>query len=114
MSEVAEHETRAQSARNLILAVYILQAAGLAAGITAVAGVIINYLKRDEARGTVYESHFTWQIRTFWWALLWLAVGSILAEVLIGFVVLAVAGLWYLYRIARGLIAWSRSRAMEA
>lgn len=113
MSELAENDAREQSARNFTLAVYVLQAAGIVAGVTALVGVAINYAKRSETRGTIYESHFNWQIRTFWWGLLWLAVGSVLTEVLIGFLILAVAGVWYLYRVIRGLIAWSGNRALE-
>ena len=68
--------------------------------------VVLSYLKRGEARGTFLESHFRWQIRTFWFALLWVTIGLLLALTVIGiplaFVVVAIAGLWVLYRVARG------------
>ena len=67
-------------------------------------------IKRSEARGTWLESHFDWQIRTFWWALLWAlivaAVSTVLAIVIIGFATWAVGmfalGVWAIYRVARG------------
>jgi uncharacterized membrane protein len=68
--------------------------------------VVLSYLKRGEARGTFLESHFRWQIRTFWYALLWLTIGLLLAFTLIGiplaFAIVALAGIWVLYRVARG------------
>ena len=88
-------------------------------GWPSIIAVIINYVKRDEARGTWLESHFTWQIRTFWFALLWAlgigAVGALLAIVLVGFAIWMVGffvlGLWAIYRIARG---WMRLNAHQA
>lgn len=82
-------------------------------GWPSIIAVIINYVKRDEVRGTWLDSHFGWQIRTFWWALLWavivVAVSLPLTVVLIGIgtwvIGLAVLGLWAIYRIARG---WMR------
>ena len=114
--------------------VYALHALGLALGAFGAASmlgsflfgwpsiiaVIINYVKRDEARGTWLESHITWQIRTFWFALLWAfvigAVGALLAIVLVGFAIWAVGffalGLWAIYRIARGWMALRDRRAV--
>lgn len=82
-------------------------------GWPSIIAVILNYVKRDEARGTWLESHFTWQIRTFWFAMLWavvvLAVGLPFTIVLIGFAMWAVGffllGIWAIYRIARGWMA---------
>ncbi len=82
-------------------------------GWPSIIAVIINYVKRSEARGTWLESHFTWQIRTFWFALLWavlvFGLGALLAIVLIGFAIwvvgLFVLGIWAIYRIARGWLA---------
>jgi uncharacterized membrane protein len=68
--------------------------------------VVLNYLKRGEARGTFLESHFRWQIRTFWFALMWVLIALLLAFSLIGipiaFVLVAIAGIWVLYRVVRG------------
>ena len=82
-------------------------------GWPSIIAVIINYVKRGEARGTWLESHFTWQIRTFWFAMLWACliflVGAVLAIVLVGFAVWIVGfialGIWAIYRIARGWMA---------
>lgn len=88
--------------KNVALVVYVLQALSFLWGVTALVGLIINYVKRDDARGTVYESHFDWQIRTFWWGLLWAVIGLILALVLVGFLVLFVAWVWMIYRVVKG------------
>ena len=85
-------------------------------GWPSIIAVIINYVKRADARGTWLESHFTWQIRTFWWSLLWALIISIvsfpLAFLLIGFVTwpvgMFILGVWAIYRIA---IGWSRLNA---
>ena len=87
-------------------------------GLPSIIAVIMNYLRRSEARGTWLESHFTWQLRTFWFAALWvvlLAVASApLMLVLVGFftfaVGLAVIGLWVIYRVARGWLTLNEAR----
>jgi len=104
--------------------VYALHALGLALGAFGAASVlgsflfgwpsiiavIINYVKRSEARGTWLESHFTWQIRTFWFALAWAALVALvsipLAVILVGIGTwiagMFLLGVWAIYRIARG------------
>ena len=82
-------------------------------GWPSIIAVIINYVKRGDARGTWLESHFDWQIRTFWyaamWALLVFLLGLLLVIVVVGFAIWAVGlfalGIWAIYRIALG---WSR------
>ena len=85
-------------------------------GWPSIIAVIINYVKRNEVRGTYLESHFRWQIRTFWFALVWVLVAVLLALTLIGIpfaiVVGWVAGLWVLYRIVRGLLRMLDTRPM--
>jgi uncharacterized membrane protein len=84
-------------------------------GWPSIVAVVINYIKRADARGTWLESHFTWQIRTFWFALLWTClvglIGAILLIVIVGIAVwmigLFVLGIWAIYRIAYG---WLRLR----
>ncbi len=86
----------------------------------SIIAVIMNYMKRSEVRGTFLESHFVWQIRTFWFAALWaLVVGSVsfvLAFVLIGFVTWFIGalllGVWVIYRVARGWFALRDRRPM--
>jgi uncharacterized membrane protein len=91
-----------QALKTVTTAVYALQALSFLWGITAIVGVVINYVKREDARGTVYESHFDWQIRTFWWGLAWAVVGIVLAILLVGFLVLFVAWIWMIYRVVKG------------
>lgn len=75
-------------------------------GWPSILAVILNYLKRGEARGTYLESHFRWQIRTFWFALLWVAIAWLLIITLLGIpfavAIFVIVGLWVLYRITRG------------
>ena len=78
--------------------------------------VVLSYVKRSEARGTFLESHFRWQIRTFWFALLWVLLALLFAFTLIGIpfaIGLAfVAGVWVLYRVVRGWINLNDSKSM--
>lgn len=75
-------------------------------GWPSIIAVIINYVKRSEARGTWLESHFSWQIRTFWYALLWALIAVVLMVTVIGIPVALgmffVLGVWAIYRVARG------------
>ena len=99
--------------KNLTQLVYILQAISLVAGVTSIAGLILNYLKRDEVKGTYLESHFAWQIKTFWLALLGVILGWLLAIVLIGFLILGAVGLWYIYRIVKGWLAFNDGKELS-
>ena len=100
--------------RTLTMVIYVLYAVSALVGITALVAIIINYVKRDETRGTVYESHFTWQIRTFWWGLLWAIVGVATVWLLVGFAILAANSIWLIYRVVRGFLNWNDGRAMPA
>ena len=89
-------------------------------GWPSIIAVIINYVKRGAARGTWLESHFTWQIRTFWFSMLWAGIifvtGALLAIVLIGFAIwfvgLFALGCWAIYRIASGWLRLNDGRAI--
>jgi uncharacterized membrane protein len=76
--------------------------------------VILNYVKRSEVRGTWLESHFSWQIRTFWWALFWVVAAFVLFMTIVGIplalLMFVGTGLWVLYRIVRGWLALSDGR----
>ena len=78
-------------------------------GWPSIIAAIINYIKRGEVRGTYLDSHFGWQLRTFWYAVLWVVVAGILIVTVVGIFfgwgVLIATGLWVLYRIVRGWIA---------
>jgi uncharacterized membrane protein len=87
-------------------------------GWPSIIAVILNYVKRSEARGTWLESHFRWQIRTFWFGLLWIAlcvafvVATLGIGILIAWLPMAMVGIWFIYRIVRGWLALSDSRPM--
>ena len=85
-------------------AVYILQALSFLTLVTAVIGVIVNYIKDEDVRGSWLESHFAWQKATFWYGLLWTVLGVVTTPILIGYLVLGVVTFWLIYRIARGWI----------
>ena len=89
---------------------YGLYAGAVLFGVLAIAAVIIDYVKRDEVRGTLLESHFRWQIRTFWLSLAWAVIGGILCLVIIGWVIIAVGMIWYIYRIAKGWVRLSEGK----
>jgi len=89
-------------------------------GLPSIIAVIMNYARRSETRGSWLESHFRWQIRTFWYSWVWIVLISIvlipLYIVLIGFVIAmagyALVGLWIIYRVARGWLALREGRPM--
>ena len=112
--------------------IYLLHALSLVIGIIGTAtivgaflfgwpsiiAVIINYVKRGDVRGTWLETHFRWQIRTFWFGLLWVALCGLFVLLTIGFGLLVVwiplgfVALWFIYRIVRGWMALSSGRPM--
>ena len=89
-------------------------------GWPSIIAVILNYAKRSEVRGTWLESHFRWQIRTFWFGLLWVAlcalfiVATLGIGLLIAWLPLTLVGLWFIYRIARGWLRLTGHRPMYA
>jgi uncharacterized membrane protein len=110
-------------ARKLTLAVYVLHALSWVTFVTYFVAIVLNHTQRGQVAGTIYESHFTWQIRTFWFSLLYLAIGLALLVtgivalvgkssggtglVIAGIVLLAFNVCWHLYRVIRGLVNWS-------
>lgn len=87
---------------NVTTAVYALQAASFILGITYIIAIIINYIKIDDVKGTWLESHFRWQIRTFWYSILWGAIGVLTLIILIGKLVLVIDAIWVIYRLTKG------------
>src|SRR5512145_3227507 len=85
-------------------------------GWPSIIAVILNYVKRSDVRGTWLDSHFGWQIRTFWYALLWVILAGALILTVVGipfaFLLLLVVGFWVLYRIIRGWIALAEAKPM--
>lgn len=103
------------SNKTLATIVYALQAASFfLGGITSIIGVVVNYVKLADVRGTWFQSHFRWQIRTFWFSLLWTLIGAITVYVLIGWVVLAAVFVWVVYRIVKGWLYLNDGRLMYA
>lgn len=100
--------------KRLTALVYALQLAGYFVGVTFIAGVIINYVKRKDVEGTWLESHFRWQIRTFWFGLLWSAVGVVLLVVIVGIPILIGAAVWVLYRAIKGWIELSEGKPLHS
>ena len=98
--------------KNLTQVVYILYALSYFAGITAIIGIIINYVKKEEVAGTWLESHFRWQIRTFWFGLLWAVIGAATAVILIGFAILFANFCWIIYRIVKGWLNLNDNKPM--
>ncbi len=117
--------TPSESAWTVANAVYALHTLAIVVGVLGTAtvvgsfvgsvpsilAVILNYVKRSEARDTWLDSHYRWQIRTFWFALLWLVLAAILMVTIIGIPIaipiLVTITAWIIYRIARG---WLRLR----
>lgn len=105
-------EERMKSLKTLAQAVYILYAFSYFAGITAIIGIIINYVKKDDVAGTWLESHFRWQMRTFWFGLLWAVIGVVTAFVLVGFAILFANFVWIIYRIVKGWLNLNDDKPM--
>jgi uncharacterized membrane protein len=114
--------------------IYLLHALSLLTGILGAAtvigsflvgwpsilAVILNYVKRSDVRGTWLESHFRWQIRTFWFGLLWVSICLLFIimtfgiGILIAWLPLAIITVWFIYRIVRGWLALNDRRPMYA
>lgn len=100
------------SAKNLTTIIYALYAASFLVGVTAIAAIIMNYLKRDEVAGTFLESHFRWQMRTFWYGLLWSVIGVVTMVVVVGWAILVANGIWIVYRIVKGWLNLNDNKPM--
>ncbi|WP_180145589.1 hypothetical protein [Acinetobacter sp. YH12052] len=118
--------------RLLTIILYILYIVAIfSAGLLAVLALIINYVKYSDVRGTIFESHFTWQIRTFWWYLIWNIIAFVpfiflfftgnnanaFAGVALGastfcVTVIGLSWLWIVYRAIKGLIRVNDNRPM--
>jgi len=90
------------------LVIYILYLVGFVIGITAIVGIVMAYLNRGKAGGFV-ESHYTWQIRTFWIAILGFFISTILLFVGIGFLLGIAVAVWIIVRVVKGLMALQKN-----
>ena len=111
-SDQLPYEPEERRLRLLTHLVYLLKALGFVTLVTPLAGVVVNYVKREDTVGTLYESHFLWQIRTFWWSLLWSALGIVTLIILIGKLILLAVTVWYVYRIIKGWLWLFEGRPM--
>lgn len=94
---------RLRSLRTITHVIYGLYAFyWLTGGVSGLVAIILNYVKRDEALGTPYEQHFTWQIRTFWLGLAGHLIGFALILLIVGIPILWAVAIWTLYRIIKG------------
>jgi len=99
--------------KNITQVIYGLYAASLIVGVTYIVAIVLNYVKREDVVGTMYESHFRWQIRTFWFSLLWSVVGAILLVAFgLGILVWIASGIWFIYRIVKGWLRLSEGKEM--
>ncbi|RLK46828.1 putative membrane protein [Alkalispirillum mobile] len=97
------------SGKQLVMVVYILYLVGFFVVLTAIAGLILAYIKRGEA-DPVSASHYQYQIRTFWIGVLYSLVGIITSPIGVGFLIMVLAVLWFLTRCIKGLVVNSESR----
>ncbi len=102
-----------QSNKTVTMVIYALYAASIIVGITWIVAIIMNYVKRDDVAGTWLESHFRWQIRTFWYSLLWAVIGFVTSFILIGFVILFADFVWFVYRIVKGWLRLNDNKPIE-
>ena len=137
MTYVASHPTAVDARASASLVtwtqiIYALHAVSIVTGIIGAASVVgafligwpsiiavvMNYIKRGAARGTWLDSHFRWQIRTFWFGLLWaalclaLVVGTLGIALVVVWIPLGILTVWFIYRVARGWSALSSNRPM--
>ena len=87
-------------------------------GFPSIIAVVLNYVYQHGTRGTYLESHFRWQIRTFWFAALWIVIGVMLFVTLIGiplaWIICIAAGVWVIYRVARGWLTLQDRKPMAS
>ncbi|MCU7796750.1 MAG: hypothetical protein KZQ75_06435 [Candidatus Thiodiazotropha sp. (ex Myrtea spinifera)] len=110
-SPVTGNDEQLRSLKTLTTVIYALQAASLLIGITFLVAVIINYVKRQDVQGTFLESHFTWQIKTFWYGLLWGIIGLITVFIVVGYFILLANTIWVIYRIVKGWLRLTDDKA---
>lgn len=117
MSETIENTTaqaapavsadKAASERSLAQMVYILQALGFLIGITFIAAIIVNLIKKGDMQTELAKSHMSWQLRTGLWSFAWCVIGGITMVFLVGYLIMMGAVIWTIYRVVRGWLALS-------
>ncbi len=99
---------------NITTLVYALQALAFFVGLTYIVALIINYVKLPDVAGTWLASHFRWQIRTFWFSLLWLVLGGVTLILVVGYFVWLANAVWVIYRIVKGWLSLNDRKPMYA
>ena len=94
--------TQTDSQHTMAMIAYVLHLVGAIAGLPSLIGLVINYLGRSESTPLV-RSHHRWMIETFWWAIFWIIIGVIALVIPVGWVVLGLVWVWYVYRHVRVL-----------
>jgi uncharacterized membrane protein len=112
MSDEIINNQDTSSQKNIALAVYLLQGLAFFVGITYIIAVVLNYIKKDDAKNTWLESHFKWQIRTFWFSVLWFVIGIATVMLYIGSLIILVNAIWVIYRIIKGWLRLNDNRPM--
>lgn len=107
-------DEKLQSAKTLTTVIYGLYFASLFVGLTCIIAIIINYVKQGDVQGSFMQSHFRWQIRTFWFALLWVIIGGVTTFIGVGFVILFINAVWFIYRIVKGFLYLNDNKPMYA
>ena len=101
-----------KAAVNTATLVYILQALTFFTAISFFISIIVVYVKQEDVVGTVAESHLRWQKRTFWFGVLYYAIGAALTVVVVGFGIIFITTMWLIYRIIKGWLRLSENREM--
>ena len=110
--DIISNTEQEKSAKNLTTLIYALYAASFLIGITSIVAIVMNYIKKEDVAGTFLESHFRWQIRTFWFGMLWGVLGALTFVLVIGWFVLIANGIWIIYRIAKGWLRLNDNKPM--
>lgn len=130
MEAVVTMNERSENMQRVATMVYALYAASLLVGVTSIVGVVVAHAKKGDVSDTWLESHFRWQIRTFWIGLVWAAIGWMLVfagyfttwqfrqilpiPIVLGVLVLGVSGIWFIYRVVKGFLRLNEQRPMYA
>ena len=105
--------TPSSDVKNYVFIAYVTYAVGLLILFTPVVGVIMAYVKRDEAQGTIYASHIDYLIKTFWVSLVGTVLGTFTTLILIGWLILLVTAIWFIYRVVIGLIKLNEDKPVS-
>ena len=99
--------------KNYVFIAYVTYAVGLLILFTPVIGVILAFIKRDEAQGSIYASHIDYLIKTFWVSLVGTVLGTFTTLILIGWLILLVTAIWFIYRVVIGLIKLNEDKPVS-